>query len=88
MRGATFEALMTRRLLIVAFVLSATSNSLGAVLPYITGDSGCEAGRDQVGALAGLVHIVPYIGAAVIAAAAATSSPSTGSSGSGSSTTS
>lgn len=34
---------MTRKFLIVAFVLSATCNSLGAVLPYITGDGGCEA---------------------------------------------
>lgn len=34
---------MTRKLLIVVFVLSATCNSLAAVLPYITGDSGCEA---------------------------------------------
>jgi hypothetical protein len=34
---------MIRKLLLVAFVLSTTSNSLAAVLPYIEGDSGCEA---------------------------------------------
>jgi hypothetical protein len=34
---------MIRKLLLVAFVLSVTSNSLAAVLPYLVGDGGCEA---------------------------------------------
>lgn len=34
---------MIRKVLIFAFVLSVTTNSLAAVLPYITGDGNCEA---------------------------------------------
>ena len=34
---------MIRKVLIIAFVLSVASNSLAGVLPYITGDSECEA---------------------------------------------
>src|SRR5713226_4109878 len=33
---------MTRKLLIVAFVLSVASNSLAGLLPYIAGDGECE----------------------------------------------
>jgi len=34
---------MIRKLLLVAFVLSTTSNSLAGVLPYLEGSGGCEA---------------------------------------------